>query len=104
MQAEQVGRASLGGLATDRPAEGTLTTAVNGLNRRIRDLEERLAMTYGGLERLINPRPVNATRENNAKIARDPITIEDKLNDIQRRLDTLLEMADDQLNRINSAV
>ena len=30
--------------------------------------------------------------------------LEDGQGSIQRRLDTLLEMADDQLNRINSAV
>ena len=89
----------------DAPPVVTTFDSLTGIiNERLRSIVDRQNVVAEGLNRLINPRPVNAVSDQKEPIAREARTHEDKLNGIIKRLDTILSDEIDQSDTLNSAV
>lgn len=102
-----VGTDSPRGAGAPQRDVGQLRQAINLINQRIRQIEEHQCGADAAIERLVNPRPraiEEATDREINNISKEPVTIEDELIDVGRKLDAVLRCAADQCNTLHGAV
>ena len=86
------------------PTEAVLRALCTQIQSRIDTIGDRIANIDTSIERMLNPRPVNAVNENKKDANTAPNTLESELQSILQRLSTLSDHAIDTAQELCRAV